>query len=289
MAAALDTAARIGDDFIQTQLGGGRVDESQFSHGSSAQREKWCTTGYQTGDPAQLRHLRPRRRPGLSPFTRAEQARGTRRRRLDLAASTPAGRSRSAVQAQPELSSAGAPRRATVAGAVDAGSPAAPTPAATRRCRTNAADARPQRAEVVERELQHGGAHLGAEPAPLVRQPEPGPGVDLPDDREVGAPRCSACRSPGRRAGPGSAPPTAAGRAARAATRSTAGSRGPGRRGSASVHGDQERHLARAGARRRRPPRRARQARVVVGAQLQPGGAQHQVPQRPVLGRASCR
>jgi predicted metalloprotease len=51
IAAALDTAARIGDDYIQTELGGGRVDESQFSHGSSAQREKWFTTGYQSGDP----------------------------------------------------------------------------------------------------------------------------------------------------------------------------------------------------------------------------------------------
>ena len=45
MTAALDTAARIGDDFIQTQLGGGQVDESQFSHGSSEQREKWWRTG----------------------------------------------------------------------------------------------------------------------------------------------------------------------------------------------------------------------------------------------------
>ena len=52
VAAALDTAARIGDDFIQTQLGGGSVDESQFSHGSSAQRELWYTTGYETGDPS---------------------------------------------------------------------------------------------------------------------------------------------------------------------------------------------------------------------------------------------
>jgi uncharacterized protein len=53
VAAALDTAERIGDDYIQSNLGGGRVDESQFTHGSSAQREKWYTTGYQTGDPAQ--------------------------------------------------------------------------------------------------------------------------------------------------------------------------------------------------------------------------------------------
>ena len=51
--AALDTASRIGDDYIQTNLGGGRVNQSQFTHGSSAQREKWWTTGYQSGDPAQ--------------------------------------------------------------------------------------------------------------------------------------------------------------------------------------------------------------------------------------------
>jgi len=50
--AALDTAARIGDDFIQSKLGGRQVDESQFSHGSSAQREKWFNTGFDTGDPA---------------------------------------------------------------------------------------------------------------------------------------------------------------------------------------------------------------------------------------------
>lgn len=49
--AALDTASRIGDDYIQSNLGGGRVDESQFSHGSSAQREKWFTTGLQSGNP----------------------------------------------------------------------------------------------------------------------------------------------------------------------------------------------------------------------------------------------
>ena len=51
--AALDTAGRIGDDFIQSQLGGGRVNQSQFTHGSSAQREKWFLTGYRSGEPAQ--------------------------------------------------------------------------------------------------------------------------------------------------------------------------------------------------------------------------------------------
>ncbi|GAA1952726.1 KPN_02809 family neutral zinc metallopeptidase [Amycolatopsis minnesotensis] len=49
---ALDTASRIGDDYIQTKLGGGRVDRSKFTHGTSKQREKWFTTGYSTGDPA---------------------------------------------------------------------------------------------------------------------------------------------------------------------------------------------------------------------------------------------
>ncbi|MGY1623134.1 neutral zinc metallopeptidase [Geodermatophilus sp. SYSU D00965] len=50
---ALDAAARIGDDFIQRNLGGGTVDQDAFTHGSSEQRQRWFTTGYQTGDPAQ--------------------------------------------------------------------------------------------------------------------------------------------------------------------------------------------------------------------------------------------
>lgn len=53
VAAALDTAERIGDDFIQSNLGSGRVDPGSFTHGTSAQRERWYSTGYQTGDPAQ--------------------------------------------------------------------------------------------------------------------------------------------------------------------------------------------------------------------------------------------
>ncbi len=51
--AGLDTASRIGDDYIQTNLGGGRVNESQFTHGSSKQREKWLTKGLSTGNPAE--------------------------------------------------------------------------------------------------------------------------------------------------------------------------------------------------------------------------------------------
>jgi len=47
---AIETAGAIGDDYIQTNLAGQRVDPSQFSHGSSAQRQKWLLTGYQSGD-----------------------------------------------------------------------------------------------------------------------------------------------------------------------------------------------------------------------------------------------
>jgi predicted metalloprotease len=50
---ALDAAGRIGDDFIQENLGSGRVDQNTFTHGSSEQRQKWFTTGYGTGDPGQ--------------------------------------------------------------------------------------------------------------------------------------------------------------------------------------------------------------------------------------------
>jgi predicted metalloprotease len=50
---ALDAAARIGDDFIQQNLGGGTVDQDAFTHGSSEQRQRWFTAGYETGDPAQ--------------------------------------------------------------------------------------------------------------------------------------------------------------------------------------------------------------------------------------------
>jgi predicted metalloprotease len=48
---ALDAASRIGDDFIQRNLGGGQVDPNSFTHGTSAQRQKWFTTGHSSGDP----------------------------------------------------------------------------------------------------------------------------------------------------------------------------------------------------------------------------------------------
>jgi predicted metalloprotease len=48
---ALVVAGRIGDDWIQKNLGNGQVNQNTFTHGSSAQRRKWLTTGYTTGDP----------------------------------------------------------------------------------------------------------------------------------------------------------------------------------------------------------------------------------------------
>lgn len=47
---AVQAAGSIGDDTIQKKMGGG-VDESAFTHGSSAQREQWLKTGYDSGDP----------------------------------------------------------------------------------------------------------------------------------------------------------------------------------------------------------------------------------------------
>ena len=48
---ALDTAGRIGDDYIQTNLGNGRVNQTKFTHGTSEQRQRWFTAGYRSGDP----------------------------------------------------------------------------------------------------------------------------------------------------------------------------------------------------------------------------------------------
>lgn len=50
---AVDTAGKIGDDFIQSHLGGRNPDPDSFTHGSSDQRQKWFTTGLDTGDPSQ--------------------------------------------------------------------------------------------------------------------------------------------------------------------------------------------------------------------------------------------
>jgi uncharacterized protein len=47
---ALNAASAIGDDTLQKQSGRGVVPES-FTHGTSAQRQKWFRTGLQSGDP----------------------------------------------------------------------------------------------------------------------------------------------------------------------------------------------------------------------------------------------
>ena len=49
VAQAVEAAGAVGDDAIQKKMGGS-VNESQFTHGSSAQRVRWFKRGYESGD-----------------------------------------------------------------------------------------------------------------------------------------------------------------------------------------------------------------------------------------------
>jgi uncharacterized protein len=54
----LDTAAKIGDDFLQ-QRSGGTVNPAEFTHGTSAQRQQWFRTGYDSGEPTTCDTFKP--------------------------------------------------------------------------------------------------------------------------------------------------------------------------------------------------------------------------------------
>jgi predicted metalloprotease len=48
---AFTASEAVGDDRLQEQAGGD-IDQDSFTHGTSEQRRRWFTTGYESGDPA---------------------------------------------------------------------------------------------------------------------------------------------------------------------------------------------------------------------------------------------
>lgn len=50
---AVDTAGRIGDDWISENIAGRSPDPSSYTHGTAEQRQKWFLAGYDSGDPNQ--------------------------------------------------------------------------------------------------------------------------------------------------------------------------------------------------------------------------------------------